>query len=122
MVEIHRPDGKPDILQQIEHGVLTLNAGYGNLGRLYRGIICNNLRQYVMLGDAANMTDNKLGNKDDRWVFTEENPFRELSVSAHLAAAARVLKGYNDTLSNESLAIAKTLFDLTDAKGKITYC
>lgn len=27
------------------------------MGRLYRGIICNHLRQYVMLGDAAAMTD-----------------------------------------------------------------
>ena len=34
------------------------------------GIICNDLRQYVLLGDAAAMTDGKIGNEDDRWIFT----------------------------------------------------
>ncbi len=51
LVEIHLPDGKPDVLQQVEHGVLTILGGYENMGRLYRGIICNTLRQYVLLGD-----------------------------------------------------------------------
>ncbi len=60
VVEIHQPDGKPDLLQQIEHGVLTLLAGYRQFGRLYRGIICPTLRQYVLLGDAAVMTDGKI--------------------------------------------------------------
>jgi len=52
-----------------------------------------------MLGDGGAMTDNNPANKDDRWVFTEENPNRELTTAAHLAAASRVLKGFNDTLS-----------------------
>ncbi|MFP4540499.1 MAG: cellulase N-terminal Ig-like domain-containing protein, partial [Opitutales bacterium] len=39
LVEIHRPDGVPDLLQQIEHGALTVLGGYEALGRLYRGII-----------------------------------------------------------------------------------
>ena len=30
IVEIHQPDGKNDILQQIEHGALTVVAGYKN--------------------------------------------------------------------------------------------
>ena len=74
VTEIHQPDGKPDLLQQVEHGVLSVVGAYRSLGRLYRGIICNDLRQYVMLGDGAAMTDNVIGNKDDRWVFTEDNP------------------------------------------------
>ena len=61
-VEIHQPDGKADILQQVEHGVLTILGGYNNLGRLYRGIICPSLRQYVHLGDGATHTDNKVFN------------------------------------------------------------
>jgi endoglucanase len=47
---------------------------------------------------------------DDRWVFTEDNPSRELTVSAHLAAAARVLKGFNDTLSTQCLDVARAIF------------
>ena len=39
---------------------------------------------------------------DDRWVFTEDNPSRELTTAAHLAAVARVLKGFNDDLEQAS--------------------
>ncbi len=126
LVEIHLPDGKADILQQVEHGVLTILGGYENLGRLYRGIICSDLRQYVMLGDATSMTDDlkynpalaenektgtESGKLDDRLVFTEENPGRELSVVQALAAAARVLKAYNNDLSERCLSAAIELYD-----------
>lgn len=117
ITEIHQPDGKNDILQQIEHGVLSVVGGYRALGRLYRGIICNDLRQYVLLGDSAAMTDGIQGNDDDRWVFTENNPPRELSTAAHLSAASRVLKGFNDTLSIQALEAARALFDDTDGTG-----
>jgi hypothetical protein len=126
LVEIHLPDGKPDILQQVEHGVLSILGGYENLGRLYRGIICNNLRQYVLLGDGAAMTDGlkynsglkekektgtESGLHDDRWVFTEENPGHEFTAIQALAAAARVLKGYNDNLSERCLNAAVELYE-----------
>lgn len=109
-VEIHQPDGKNDILQQIEHGALSVVNGYLSLGRLYRGIICNNLRQYVLLGDAAAMTDGIIGNEDDRWVFTEDNPNREMNTAANLAASARALRGFNDTLATHCERIAKEIF------------
>ncbi len=38
-VDIHRPDGKPDLLQQIEHGALQMAAQYRALGRAVRGIV-----------------------------------------------------------------------------------
>ena len=116
-VEIHEPDGKNDILQQIENGVLTVVRSYQALGRLYRGIICNNLRQYAMLGDAAAMTDGVAGNDDDRWIFTEDNPMRALSSAAQLAGAARVLRGFNDALSQECLQIAKDVYQQTEVSG-----
>jgi hypothetical protein len=127
LVEIHLPDGKPDILQQVEHGVLTILGGYENMGRLYRGIICNTLRQYVLLGDASSMTDGlkynptlaenektgtESGKTDDRWVFTEENAGHEFEAISALAAAARVLKGYNDDLASRCLKAATELYDL----------
>ncbi len=125
IVEIHQPDGKPDILQQIEHGALSVVAGYENLGRLYRGIICPTKRQYVLLGDGSTMTDGliyderlKTGERtgthsspaDDRWIFTENNPSRELTTAAHLAATARVLEGFNDDLSKQCLVIAEAIY------------
>lgn len=125
VVEIHQPDGKNDIFQQIEHGALSVVGGYKNLGRFYRGIIEGEKRQYTLLGDGSTMTDGlaydgklikgeRTGSTssvpDDRWVFTEDNPARELTTAAHLAAIARVLKGFNDDLSDQCLDIAKTVF------------
>ncbi|MBD3919114.1 glycoside hydrolase family 9 protein [Paenibacillus sp. PR3] len=110
IVEIHQPDGKNDILQQIEHGVLSVVGAYNALGRLYRGIIESDLRQYVHLGDSASMAP-------DRWVFTEDNPPRELLTAAHLAAAARALKDFNPTLSNQTLQAACEIFKVTDGTG-----
>lgn len=127
IVEIHLPDGKPDILQQVEHGAMSILGGYQNLGRLYRGIICNHLRQYVLLGDGAAMTDGlkfnpeldenertgtESGKTDDRWVFTEEHPGHEYTAIQGLAAAARVLKGYNDDLAQQCLQAATELYGM----------
>ena len=111
VTEIHQPDGRNDILQQIENGALTVVASYRALGRLYRGIICPTVRQYVLLGDAAAMTDRQAGNDDDRWIFTEDNPGRAMSTAAQLAAVARPMKGFNDSLSVACLEIAQTIFD-----------
>lgn len=119
-VEIHQPDGKNDILQQIEHGLLTVLGGYHALGRLYRGIICRDLRQYVLLGDAREMTDGAPEGGDDRLVFTEDNPNRELSVSAQLAAAARAMRDYDTALSEDCIKVAEELYRVTkddNAKG-----
>ena len=116
-VEIHESDGKNDLLQQVENGALTVVRSYQALGRLYRGIICNNVRQYVLLGDASAMTDGKIGNEDDRWIFTEDNPMRALSTAAELAGASRVLCGFNDELARECQEIATTLFAQTPAEG-----
>jgi hypothetical protein len=113
-VEIHEPDGKNDILQQVENGALTVVRSYQALGRLYRGIICSTLRQYAMLGDAAAMTDGVIGNDDDRWIFTEDNSFRAISTSAQLAGTARALRGFNDKLAQECLDIAADLYHKTN--------
>jgi hypothetical protein len=118
LVEIHQPDGKNDILQQVENGALTVVRSYQALGRLYRGIICSTLRQYAMLGDAAAMTDGQ-HNGDDRWIFTEDNPVRALSTAAQLAGAARVLRGFNDALSQECLDIATTLYLQSSTDGRM---
>jgi len=59
-VDIHRPDGKPDILQQVEHGTLAVAAQYRSLGQLNQGIVDSHLHTYQHLGDAATQTDNLL--------------------------------------------------------------
>lgn len=125
VVEIHQPDGKNDALQQIEHGLLSVLGGYKALGRLYRGIIDVDLRQYVLLGDSSMQTDNfpydpklakgevkngKSGNKDDRYVFTEDNPNREIDAVAGLASASRALKTYSPQMSKDALAAAIDIY------------
>ena len=135
VVEIQRPDGKPDVLQQIEHGVLTVAGAQRALGRFYRGIITPTLRQYVHVGDFGAQTDNVVfdpkgpnakaaigsgvsGSPDDRWVFTEQNPRRELSAAAALAAASRVLRGYDDGLAAECLRIAESAWNAAPDEEK----
>jgi hypothetical protein len=123
IVEIHQPDGKSDALQQMEHGLASILAGYRSMGRLYRGIITNSLKQYVLLGDFGGVTDgiwnpNPSSKDDDRWVFTEDNPDRELNVAAGLAASYRVLKIKNPKLAEECLETAKALYRTSFAKTK----
>lgn len=125
LVEIREPDGKPDILQQIEHGLLTVVGGYQTLGRLYRGIIVPTLTQYVMGGDFAGQTDNLIfdlklrpnqrtathsGLPDDRWVFTENNPAREFQAIGYIAASVGPMRGYNDQMAQDALTAAKELW------------
>ena len=124
-VIIHMPDGKPDMLQQIEHGVLTILGGYDNLGRFYRGIITPTIPEYTMVGDVSNQTDNinynkavkyngtfetRSGIKDDRMVFTEENASHEFDGIIGLAAAARVLKDYDAKLADRCLKAATIMW------------
>lgn len=128
IAELHKPDGKPDILQQIEHGALSIVGGYESMGRLYRGIISPTLEQYVHLGDAATNSDNLIYKenatdpilhqplpKDDGWVFTEVNAQRELYVAQRLAAANRVLKDYNPELAAKCLRVAEELYKQNDS-------
>jgi endoglucanase len=132
-VDIHRPDGKPDILQQIEHGTLNLVAQCENIGHPVQGIIVPNLHQYHHLGDAINETDNlpynpnlkpyetdgkSSGTLDDRWAFTTRMPFMDYSTAASLAEASRALKGFNNDLADRSLTSAKRLLEEADEATK----
>jgi hypothetical protein len=124
-VDIHRPDGKPDPLQQIEHGTLQVAAHYRAYGRLARGMTDSLLYRYHHLGDASTQTDNLLydpslkpyqvegnrsGTPDDRWVFTIRMPSNNYAGIGALAAASRALRGYNDALADECLALAKKAY------------
>ena len=56
-VDLHRPDGKPDLLQQIEQGALGLVAQHRAFGRAIHAIIAPQLHQYHHLGDGSTQTD-----------------------------------------------------------------
>jgi endoglucanase len=125
LTQIHRPDGRNDAIQQIEHGLLSVLGGYKAMGRTYRGIIAPTLQQYTLLGDISTVSDGLTfdpalppgartattsGLPDDRWVFTEDNPDRELATAAQLATASRVLKADDPAMSADALAAAQDLY------------
>jgi hypothetical protein len=124
-VLLHQPDGKPDLLQQIEYGAESMLASYRIAGHIFPGIIENTRQAYSHLGDPVNITDNRIydpklganevqgersGKFDDRWVFTNRNTGLQYIVAQSLAAASRALRGYNDDLAQESLRTAEQLW------------
>ncbi|MBO7417048.1 MAG: glycoside hydrolase family 9 protein [Bacteroidaceae bacterium] len=134
-VDLHRPDGKPDILQYIEHGVLNLLAQAENIGFMSSTLSNSVLDNYHHLGDAAAITDGlhydpslpkyvksadgkRSGTPDDMWAFTNRNPNQDFNASTMFAAASRVLKGYNDDLAKRCLEQSKRL--MTEASQLMT--
>lgn len=125
-VEMHRPDGIPDIVQHVEHGVLQQLAQVRAVGHPFVGIQSAWLTEYTFVGDAASQTDNRLydptlspddlkgdssGKPDDRWAWTNYSAFNQYGATASLAAASRVLKGWNDPLAKECLDTAVKLWN-----------
>ncbi len=125
-VDLHRPDGTPDMLQFIEHGTLNLVAQAEIIGHMAQTLTNSVLDNYHHLGDAASITDGlpynpdlgpyevaadgrSSGVKDDMWAFTSRNPGLDLRAATMFAAASRALKGYNDDLSARALEQSKRL-------------
>jgi endoglucanase len=125
-VDLHRPDGTPDMLQFIEHGTLNLVAQAEIIGHMSQTLSNSVLDNYHHLGDAASLTDGlpynpnlgpyeiasdgrSSGVKDDLWAFTSRNPSLDLSAATMFASASRALKGYNDDLSARALEQSKRL-------------
>ena len=122
-VEIHVPDGVPDLLQQIEHGTLALIAQHRVFGHAIPGIVEPDLGQYTHLGDAASKTDGKVDDpddphspNDDRLAFTTNTTALNYGSAAALAAASRALRGYNDALAEECLATAVKVWDFEHSR------
>jgi len=126
LVLLHTPDGTPDIVQQVRHGVENLLTGYRIASHSFLGIIAGSLGQYVHLGDASTMTDNRVydaslqpdevvegrsGKRDDRWVFTSRVTALEYQIATALAASSRVLRGYEDALADECLQTAINIWE-----------
>ena len=132
-VDLHTADGKPDVLQQIEHGTLALIAQHRAVGHAIPGIVEAHIDQYTHLGDGITKTDNliydakksesqsdgfKSGKFDDRWAFTSKSSSLNYGSAAALAAASRVLKGFNDALAQECIDTAKKVWGEEQAKAQ----
>ena len=125
-VDLHRPDGTPDILQFIEHGTLNLVAQAEQIGHMAQTLSNSVLDNYHHLGDAASLTDGyhydpslkpyqvsadgkRSGTPDDMWAFTSRDPQLDFRAATMFAAASRALKGYNDELAARALKQSKRL-------------
>ena len=125
-VDLHRPDGVPDILQFIEHGTLNLVAQAEQIGHMAQTLSNSVLDNYHHLGDAASITDGLhydpslkpyevsadgkcSGTPDDMWAFTTRSPQLDLRAATMFAAASHALKGYNDDLAARALTQSKRL-------------
>ena len=125
-VDLHRPDGVPDILQFIEHGTLNLVAQAEQIGHMSQTLSNSVLDNYHHLGDAASITDGlhydpslkpyevsadgkRSGTPDDMWAFTTRSPQLDLRAATMFAAASHALKGYNDDLALRALKQSKRL-------------
>ncbi len=125
-VEIRKPDGIEDALQQIRHGTLQLLAQYRVFGHAIVGIVDPELRQYAHLGEAGSQTDGLIydanltanaktgetsGIPDDRWAFTTDFPANDLLMAGALAGASRALVQSDPAMASDALLAAKALWN-----------
>lgn len=127
-VDLHRPDGVPDLLQYIEHGTLNLVAQAEQIGHMASTLSNSVLDNYHHLGDAGSLTDGlhydpslkpyevsadgkSSGTPDDMWAFTSRNASLDFRAATMFAAASRALEGYNDDLAQRALKQSKRLLE-----------
>ncbi len=135
VVEMHKPDGIPDIVQQVAHGIKYILAQYDVLGGYGGTMELRRLRQYTHLGDPSSDTDGYIydptlsegqiverdglvysGVPDDRvlllqggggsWTSTLTG-----STSASIAGAAYLLKDYYPELAEKCLNTVLEIWD-----------
>lgn len=127
--DIHRPDGLPDVVQQIMHGTLNINAQIEALGFVSGNVGQPQMHQYHHLGDALTLTDGLIydpslkpyevsadgkrsGTYDDRILLTRKPTGRSVSNSiVALASAYPALKEFFPEEAERSLKNALMLWD-----------
>ncbi|MDR1294937.1 MAG: glycoside hydrolase family 9 protein, partial [Bifidobacteriaceae bacterium] len=132
-VEMHRPDGVADIVQQIKHGAMQILANYSKVGIVQGTVEVPTLRQYTHLGEGSTDTDGFIydpaldpdevverggkvysGINDDRMLMLGSGggaPTSNLStVSVSLAGAANVVKDDYPEFAAECLDAAAEIW------------
>ena len=130
LVNMYMPDGKPDVVEQIAHGVENILSGYRASGHSFCGIIASNWARYQQRGELSTCSDNLIynpklkenqrtgthsGKKDDRFAFTNHDTGLEYMCAAALAASYRHLKKYFKKLADECLAVAEKVWKYEQA-------
>jgi endoglucanase len=139
-VELHVPDGTPDILQQIRHGSMQLLAQYDAVGHAIHGIVEPDVGQYTHLGDAASKTDGLIydpalkpyqraydsnggrsGTPDDRWAFTSKSSSLDYGSAAALAATYRAWRTRDAAFAQRCLERAQQVWEEEHRRGPVIY-
>ena len=135
-VEIFRPDGRNDLLEQISFGVEFLLSLYRATGHICAGVIENKEEDYSVVGDPVNITDGLIydaslkpgekkggrsGKFDDRWIFTNRNTAGQYQFVQVAAACARVLRGFDDRLAGECLKLARSTWEYEQMRTPINF-
>jgi len=103
-----KPDGVPDILQQVQWGALWLLSMQQPDGRAYEGVCANEpQRGGRPLGQ---VTDGRPGTGDERRVYVDYHPDSQLAHSIALAAVSRALRSAMPELADRCLAAARKSF------------
>ncbi len=98
-----KPDGVPDIVQQIEWGVIWLRSMLQRDGRSYVGLI-DQPNRYSQSGKKwSEMTDNKPGTGDERQVYVDYHAELQLMQATALCAASRALRQTRPELAKQCL-------------------
>ena len=134
--DIHRPDGMPDVVQQIMHGTLNINAQIEALGFVSGNVGQPQMHQYHHLGDALTLTDGLIydpslkpyevsadgkrsGTYDDRILLTRKPTGRGVANSiTALASSHMALKEYFPKEAERSLKNAIMLWDKYSEVGE----
>ncbi|MCX8125823.1 MAG: glycoside hydrolase family 9 protein, partial [Dehalococcoidia bacterium] len=135
VVEMHKPDGIPDIVQQVAHGIKYVLAQYDVLGGYGGTMELRRLRQYTHLGDPSSDTDGYIydptlsegqiaernglvysGVPDDRVLLLGGGGGGFSStltgnITANIAGAAYLLKDYYPELSNKCMNTVLEIWD-----------
>lgn len=135
-VELHRPDGIPDALQQLKQGLSWLMAMYDVSDHSYVGVISRDWQTYLQSGGWGEMTDNlfynptfpsdstngiESGVADDRYAFTNKDSRREYLVASIMAASSRALALTDDSMSSAVLQLARDIVDREEASDPVLF-
>jgi hypothetical protein len=103
-----KPDGVPDILQQVEWGARWLLSVQQKDGRVYNGV-CAELPQRAGR-PVDKITDGVPGTGDERLLYVDYHSDQQLNYVIGMAAAARALKATNANLADQCLKASKLAF------------
>ena len=135
-VTLFLPDGKDDLLQQIAFGMEFLLGLYRATGHVAAGVIENNIQDYSLIGDPADISDGlvydpklkphekkdgRSGTFDDRWVFTNRNTGGQYQMSQTAAIVSRVLRRFNGPLAEECLKTARELWAYEQSHPRVDF-